>query len=189
MGILEMFLLGVSLSMDAFAISICRGLNMRRINYRHTVVIAFFFGGAQGLMPLLGWLLGSQFASYIESFDHWVAFGLLAFIGGKMIWEVLRGEEEIEVVGEERLDLKELTVMAVATSIDALAVGIALAIERANISLAAVIIGVTTFAICFFGVMIGNRFGARFKEKAELAGGIALILIGLHILLQDLGVY
>ena len=185
----EMILLGVALSMDAFAVSICHGLGMRRINYRHAGIIGLFFGGFQALMPLVGWLLGSRFSRYIEQIDHWVAFALLAFIGGKMIWEVLRGgEEELDELAGEGLDMKRLLILSVATSIDALAVGITLAFLNANILLAAGTIGVTTFAISFAGVLVGHRFGARYKEKAELTGGVVLILIGLKILLEHLGV-
>ena len=189
MQLWEMILLGVSLSMDAFAVSIVHGLGMRKINYVHASIIALFFGGSQALMPLIGWLLGSQFERYIERFDHWVAFILLAFIGGKMIWEVLRGgETEEEAAADPRLDLKQLSIMAIATSIDALAVGVSLALLRANIALAAPTIGITTFIISFGGVLVGHRFGSKYKEKAELAGGIMLVLIGLRILLEGLGV-
>ena len=184
----EMVLLGVSLSMDAFAVSIVHGLRMRKINFRHASIIALFFGGSQAIMPMIGWLLGSQFEKYIERFDHWAAFILLAFIGGKMIWEVLRGGEKEEKVEDgSRLDLGRLFVMAIATSIDALAVGISIALLRANIALAAPTIGVTTFLISFGGVLVGHRFGSKYKEKAELAGGIMLVLIGLKILLEGLG--
>jgi len=189
MGFWELFLVGVGLSMDAFAVAVCRGLNMRKINYKHAGIIALFFGGFQALMPLIGWLLGSQFAEYIEAFDHWIAFILLAIIGGKMIWEVIKGEEDgCETCGEDKLDLKQLLVMAIATSIDALAVGITFAFLRVSILPAVSLIGVTTFVLSFIGVAIGNRFGSKYKSKAELAGGIVLILIGLKILLEHLGV-
>lgn len=189
MGFIEFLLLGVGLSMDAFAVAICKGLHMRSIRYRDTFMIALFFGGFQALMPLLGWFLGSQFESYIAAFDHWIAFILLAFIGGKMIWEVLHGSEEEDEGGcSEKLDLKELFVLAVATSIDALAVGISLAIVGANIWEGISIIGVTTFLFSVAGVFIGNRFGIKYKSKAELCGGIILVLIGLKILLEGLGV-
>ena len=187
MPFLECLLIGVSLSMDAFAVSLCKGLNMKRINYKHAVIIALFFGGFQALMPLLGWLLGKQFEQYIMDYDHWVAFGLLAFLGCKMIYEVLRGDDEGEC-DDGRLDVKQLLIMAVATSIDALVVGLTFAFLGGGILEPVVIIGVTTFLLCLLGVMIGNRFGARFKGKAELCGGIVLILIGLKILLEHLGV-
>lgn len=187
MGWIELFLIGVGLSMDAFAVAVCKGLAMRRINYRNTLIIALFFGGFQALMPAIGWMLGSQFEQYIVSVDHWIAFGLLAFIGGKMIWDVIKGEEENEAQ-EDRLDLRELLLMAIATSIDALAVGITFAFLSVKIAGAVSLIGITTFVISCIGVFMGNRFGARYKDKAALAGGIILILIGLKILLEHLGV-
>ena len=189
MGILELFLIGVSLSMDAFAVAVCHGLSMPKLNLRHGAVIALFFGGFQALMPFLGWLLGSQFAQYIESVDHWVAFGLLALIGGNMVREALSPEDEEESAcpAADRLDLKRLFMMAVATSIDALAVGITFAFFSVPIGLAVSIIGVTTFCISLGGVVIGNFFGTRYKQRAELTGGIVLILLGTKILLEHLG--
>ena len=183
----EIFLIGVGLSMDAFAAAICRGLSMKKINYRHALIIGLFFGGFQAIMPLIGWLLGTQFASYIESFDHWIAFGLLLFIGGKMIIDVIRGEDE-SCPYVNGLNLKQLTVMAIATSIDALAVGVSFAFLKTNIFSAIGIIGVTTFVLSFIGVIIGNKFGEKYKNKATLAGGIILVAIGVKILLEHLGV-
>lgn len=189
MGILELFLIGVSLSMDAFAVAVCHGLSMPKLNLRHGAVIALFFGGFQALMPFLGWLLGSQFAQYIESVDHWVAFGLLALIGGNMVREALSPEDEEESAcpAADRLDLKRLFMMAVATSIDALAVGITFAFFSVPIGPAVSIIGATTFCISLGGVVIGNFFGTRYKQRAELTGGIVLILLGTKILLEHLG--
>ena len=189
MGILELFLIGVSLSMDAFAVAVCHGLSMPNLNLRHGAVIALFFGGFQAPMPFLGWLLGSQFAQYIESVDHWVAFGLLALIGGNMVREALSPEDEEESAcpAADRLDLKRLFMMAVATSIDALAVGITFAFFSVPIGPAVSIIGVTTFCISLGGVVIGNFFGTRYKQRAELTGGIVLILLGTKILLEHLG--
>ena len=189
MGLIELLLTGVGLSMDAFAVSICKGLCMRRVNYRHTFLIALFFGGFQALMPLAGWLLGRQFEQYIVAVDHWIAFGLLAIIGGNMIREACKDAEEVlscEV--EPKLDLKELTLMAIATSIDALAVGISFAFLRVRILPAITVIGVTTFVICVGGVFVGNRFGTRYQKKAAIAGGVILILLGLKILLEHLGI-
>lgn len=186
MGFQEIFLVGVGLSMDAFAVALCKGLNMKKINYWHTAIIALFFGGFQALMPLIGWFLGKQFEAYIVSVDHWIAFGLLLYIGGKMISEANKDEEE-ECVSD-KLDLKELTIMAIATSIDALAVGITFAFFSVSIYSSITIIGVTTFCLSIVGVMIGNRFGMKFKSKAEIAGGVILILIGLKILLEHLGI-
>lgn len=189
MGIIEVLGLGVALSMDAFAVSVCKGLGMKKINYKQALVIAAFFGGFQALMPLIGWLLGSRFQHLIEKYDHWIAFVLLLFIGGKMIIDVIRGGDDDECAEFERFDIKELFVMAVATSIDALATGIVIAMEPGtNIWFSIAIIGCTTFVICIAGVIIGNKFGTKFKDKAAVAGGVILILIGIKILLEHLGV-
>lgn len=188
MGFAELFLIGVGLSMDAFAVSICKGLNMKKINYKHAAVIGAFFGGFQALMPFIGWALGSQFERYIESVDHWIAFVLLAFIGGKMVIEAVKGGDDDESeVCPDKLDLKELFMLAVATSIDALAVGVTFAFLKVNIVSSITIIGITTFVISVGGVVIGNRFGAKYKSKAEIAGGVILVLIGLKILLEGVG--
>ena len=188
MGFVELVLIAVSLAMDAFAVSLCKGLSMSRLKLKNAAVIALFFGGFQALMPLIGWLLGKQFESYITSFDHWIAFGLLVLIGGKMIYEVLK-KDSCPAKGADVLDIKELLVLSVATSIDALAVGITFAFLQTSIAPAVALIGVITFIISFAGVFIGHKFGARFKTRAELAGGIVLILIGTRILLQHLGVW
>lgn len=189
MGVIDLFLIGVGLSMDAFAVAICKGLGMRRINYRHTLVIALFFGGFQALMPLVGYFLGSQFAEYVSPVDHWIAFALLAFIGGKMLWDAFHGDDEEEAAAaEDKLDLKELLMLAVATSIDALAVGITFAFLEVNIWAAVGIIGVTTFALSLFGVAVGNRFGARYERTSTVVGGVVLILIGFKILAEHIGI-
>ena len=191
MGIVELFMIGVGLSMDAFAVAICKGLAMSRINWRHAAVIALFFGGFQALMPLVGWALGTQFADLITPVDHWIAFALLAIIGGKMLYEALRGDDDeaADASAEgERLDAKELVMLAVATSIDALAVGITFAFLGVNIVEACALIGVTTFVLSFVGVAVGNQFGARFEKPATIVGGIVLILIGVKILLEHLGI-
>ena len=189
MGFVETFLIGVGLSMDAFAVAVCKGLGMRVINWRHTFVIALFFGGFQALMPLVGWALGTQFADLIAPIDHWVAFALLAFIGGKMLKDAFTEEGGCDDCGceEPRLDLRELTMMAIATSIDALAVGVTFAFLHVNIWAAIAIIGVTTFVLSFGGVAIGNQFGSRFEKPATIAGGVILILIAAKILLEGLG--
>ena len=180
MGFFELFLIGIGLSMDAFAVAICKGLGMERINKRDALLLALFFGGFQALMPLTGYLLGSRFASYIERWDHWIAFVLLAFIGGNMIRESReQEEEEIEHCGSIRY--RELFTLAVATSIDALAVGVSFAFLGVRI-------GCTTFVLTLVGVWVGNLFGSRYKSRAELTGGIILILIGVKILLEHLGV-
>jgi len=187
MGFIELFLIAVSLSMDAFAVAICKGLNMRKLNYKHTFIIATFFGGFQGLMPLIGWYLGNQFRQYITNFDHWIAFILLAFIGGQMIHESLKKDNEKCDINDN-LDIKELFILAIATSIDALAVGITFAlIPNTNILTSILLIGIITFVLSVIGVFIGNKFGARFKSKAEFAGGFILILIGAKILFEHLG--
>ena len=185
MSFVELLLIAVGLSMDAFAVAVCRGLEMRRIDYRQALLIALFFGGFQALMPAVGYLLGAGFEHYISAFDHWIAFLLLAFIGGKMIWEAARGGEEEQ---PQELDLKMLLMMAVATSIDALAVGITFAFLRMDILPSALTIGLTTFILSLIGVLVGNRFGARYKKKAEITGGVVLVLIGVKILLEHLGV-
>ena len=187
--LVEFLLLGVGLAMDAFAVSICKGLAMRKVNKKQAVIIALFFGGFQAIMPVIGWLLCKGFQTYIEAFDHWIAFALLAFIGVKMIIETL-WEKEDDVVIEEMdppLDMKEMLMLAIATSIDALAVGISLAALDRPIVESAAIIGVVTFVISIIGVYIGNFFGNRYKKRAELTGGIILVLIGVKILCEHMG--
>lgn len=175
--------------MDAFAVATCKGLNMQKLNGRQAAVIGLFFGGFQALMPLIGWLVGTQFAGLITNVDHWVVFALLAFIGGKMILDAVRGgDDEGCGCGETKLDLKELTMLALATSIDALAVGISFAFLRVKIIPSVLTIGVTTFLLSVLGVAVGCRFGAKCRDKATLAGGIILVLIGVKILLEHLGV-
>ena len=175
--------------MDAFAVAICKGLAMRKVNKKQCFVIALFFGGFQALMPFLGWLLGTRFESYITSIDHWIAFVLLAFIGGKLIVEAVRDKDDNPEITEmdPPLNIKEMFVLAVATSIDALAVGITFAFLEIPIVQAIAIIGTTTFIISIAGVYIGNFFGNKYKNKAEIVGGVILILIGLKILLEHLG--
>ena len=188
MGFVELFLIGVGLSMDAFAVAVCKGLCMKRFRKDHAFVIALFFGSFQGLMPLLGWFLGSRFASYIQEFDHWIAFFLLLWIGGNMIRESRETGDECAACGLERLNYKELLMMAIATSIDALAVGITFAFLSVKILPAVSLIGVTTLVLSFVGVAVGNYFGSKYKSKAELMGGLILIAIGTKILLEHLGV-
>ena len=191
MGFAELLLLAVGLSMDAFAVSICKGLCMKKQSSLKTgVVCGAWFGGFQALMPLIGFFLGTLFAKAIEAFDHWVAFALLAIIGFNMLKEAFEKEEEnsCDVNGND-LAFKTMFVMAIATSIDALAVGISLAMAgNVNIVTAVLLIGVITFAMSAIGVQIGNAFGSRFEKKAQLAGGIILILLGIKILLEHLGV-
>ena len=187
MGFFELFLIGIGLSMDAFAVAICKGLGMERINKRDALLLALFFGGFQALMPLTGYLLGSRFASYIERWDHWIAFVLLAFIGGNMIRES-REQEEEEAKHGGSIRYRELFTLAVATSIDALAVGVSFAFLGVHIAPAVTLIGCTTFVLTLVGVWVGNLFGSRYKSRAELTGGIILILIGVKILLEHLGI-
>ena len=172
MGITGILGIGVGLSMDAFAVALCKGLGMKRVNYRHALVIALFFGMFQALMPVIGWALGTQFERFITPIDHWIAFCLLAFIGGKMLLDAVRNEGCTEC-GEyrERLDLR-----------------ITFAFLHVDIVLSATIIGIITFAISFAGVVVGNRFGARFERPATIVGGAVLVLIGVKILLEHLGV-
>ena len=190
MGFVEIFLIGVGLSMDAFAVSVCKGLGMHRVNYAHALVIALFFGVFQGLMPVIGWLVGSAFAVYVTAVDHWIAFALLAFVGGKMLWDAFHdeGEEEDDETSTQRLDLRELFMLAIATSIDALAVGITFAFLRVDIVMSVGLISATTFVLALAGVVVGHRFGARYEKAATIAGGIVLVLIGTKILLEHLGI-
>lgn len=185
MGLLELFILAVGLSMDAFAVSVCKGLAGGSIHPREMAIAGIWFGGFQALMPSIGYLLGASFAEYITAFDHWIAFGLLGVIGAHMVKESFSKEEE-EV--SNSFAAKTMFVMAVATSIDALAVGITFAFLRVNIVAAATFIGCVTFVCSAAGVKIGSVFGTRFKSKAELAGGVILILLGVKILLEHLGI-
>jgi putative Mn2+ efflux pump MntP len=187
MGIIELFILAVGLSMDAFAVSVCKGLAMEKCSFRKAAICGVWFGGFQALMPLIGYLLGYQFRGYITAVDHWIAFVLLALIGGNMIKEACSGEEEEE---NDSLDVKTMFLLAVATSIDALAVGITFAfLPDTNIVAAVLFIGLVTFTLSTAGVKIGNVFGAKYKSKAEFAGGLILILLGVKILLEHLGVF
>jgi len=189
LGIIELLLLAVGLSMDAFAVSICKGLCMRKADLRAQAICGAWFGGFQALMPLIGFFLGTLFAEAIEAFDHWVAFGLLAFIGINMLKEAFEKKEDSCDANEADLSPKTMLVMAVATSIDALAVGISLAMAGdVNIVLAVLLIGVITFILSAVGVKVGNVFGSRYEKKAQFCGGAILILLGLKILLEHLGV-
>ena len=184
MGFAELFILAVGLSMDAFAVSICKGLSIRALMPRHAVIVGVWFGAFQALMPLAGWLLGAAFADMIAAVDHWIAFVLLAIIGGNMIREAVGQDEEDCAPSLAPL---AMLVLAVATSIDALAVGVTFAFLRVDIVPAVALIGTCTFLISAAGVKVGNVFGARYKSKAELFGGGVLVLIGLKILLEHLG--
>ena len=185
MGFVDIFLIGVALSMDAFAVSICKGLSVKKVSAKHVLTVGVYFGGFQALMPTLGFLLGYRFESFITSIDHWIAFILLALIGGNMIREALGKDEEHE---NDDFSFKAMLPLAVATSIDALAVGVSFAFLGVHIAPAVTLIGCTTFVLTLVGVWVGNLFGSRYKSRAELTGGIILILIGVKILLEHLGV-
>ena len=184
MGLIELFLIAVGLSMDAFAVSVCKGLAMPKCTFKKAAIVGLWFGGFQALMPAIGYILGAQFQEAIASIDHWIAFVLLALIGGNMIHEALDNDEE---EADASLDVKPMFLLAVATSIDALAIGITFAFLKVNIIPAVCFIGIVTFIISFARVKIGNVFGARYKNKAEIVGGVILILLGLKILLEHLG--
>ena len=184
MGLIELFLIAVGLSMDAFAVSVCKGLAMPKCTFKKAAIVGLWFGGFQALMPAIGYILGAQFQEAIASIDHWIAFVLLALIGGNMIREALVDDEE---EADASLDVKTMFLLAVATSIDALAIGITFAFLKVNIIPAVCFIGSVTFIISFAGVKIGNVFGVRYKNKAEIVGGVILILLGLKILLEHLG--
>ena len=183
MGLLELFVLAVGLSMDAFAVSICKGLSLGKIKAKHMCIAGAWFGGFQALMPLIGYFLGSFFAEAITKYDHWIAFVLLVLIGGNMIKEAFGTEEELN----KAMDVKTMFLLAVATSIDALAVGVTFAFLQVQIVPAIIFIGAVTFAFSAVGIKIGSIFGTKYKSKAEFIGGVILILIGLKILLEGVG--
>ena len=185
MDLITLFTLAVGLSMDAFAVAVCKGLAMKKITVGKAVIVGLWFGGFQALMPTLGYFLGSQFRDKITAVDHWIAFILLGFIGVNMIRESLDKEE---VCPEGNMGPKAMFPLAIATSIDALAVGVTFAFLKVNIVLAAGMIGVITFITSAIGVKVGNIFGARYKSRAELAGGIILVILGVRILLEHLGI-
>lgn len=185
MGMMELFLIAVGLSMDAFAVSVCKGLSLGKIKVKHMCMAGLWFGGFQALMPAIGYFFGSFFTDFITTFSHWIAFVLLLIIGGNMVKEALSNEEE-EL--DASMDMRSMFVLAVATSIDALAVGVSFAFMQVQIVWAVLFIGVITFVLSAIGVKVGSLFGTKYKSKAELAGGIVLILIGLKILLEGLGV-
>ncbi len=181
MSLFELFLIAVALSMDAFAVSVCKGLSMRRMNLRHALIIGLYFGGFQALMPALGYVLGVRFQDAITAYDHWIAFILLGLIGGNMIKESLTPEEDS---CDASVAFKDMVILALATSIDALAVGVTFAFLRVPILPAVSFIVVTTFLLSIAGVKVGNIFGAKYKAKAEFAGGVILILMGIKILVE-----
>ena len=184
MSIIEIALIGVGLAMDAFAVSICKGLAMRRMNYKKAIIIAAFFGVFQALMPALGYVLGTTFANKIAAIDHWIAFILLALIGANMIKDALSSDDD--ECQDDSLRLGDLIMLSIATSIDALAVGITFAFFNVSLLLSVSMIGIITFIICVIGVKVGNVFGEKYKSKAELAGGLILIVMGAKILIDHL---
>lgn len=187
MGLAELFIIAVGLSMDAFAVSICKGLSLGKIKFKHMCIAGLWFGGFQGLMPAIGYFLGSFFADMVSKYAHWVAFILLVIIGGNMIKESFE-KDECDCCGDAAMDVKTMFVMAIATSIDAMAVGVSFAFLKVRIIPAVTFIGVITFICSGLGVKIGSIFGSKYKSKAELAGGIVLILMGTKTLLEGLGV-
>lgn len=198
MSLIELFILAVGLSMDAFAVSICKGLSLRKVTFKECGKVGLYFGGFQGGMPLIGFILGVQFKDYITSIDHWIAFILLSFIGINMIRESMEKDEDGGIVdlteaavGEEgnQLGFKNMVMLAIATSIDALAVGVTFAFLQVDIIPAVSFIAIVTFILSAIGVKIGNVFGTKYKSKAEFAGGAILILMGIKILLEHLGFF
>lgn len=186
MQLYVLFVTAVALAMDAFAVSVSSGIQIPDTKVRHGVKIGLFFGFFQFLMPVIGWAAGQTFAKYIDMYDHYIAFILLAFIGAKMVKEAFSSDDGCETDSRNPLDTKVLFLLAIATSIDALAVGISFALMNVNIRTSSVLIGIVTFFICFLGVMIGKKIGCLFRKKAEIAGGIVLIMIGLKILIEGI---
>lgn len=187
MGILELLILATGLSMDAFAVSVCKGLAMKKLEFKNMAIVGLWFGGFQALMPAIGYFLGVQFKNQITAIDHWIAFVLLGIIGANMIKEACSKDDEEEF--KANLDVKTMFMLAIATSIDALAVGITFAFLSVNLVHAVTFIGITTFILSAVGVGIGNIFDTKYKAKAEIAGGIILILLGIKILLEHLGIF
>ena len=183
MGCLEIILISIGLAMDAFAVSVCKGVQIKKLDYNKMIIVGLYFGSFQAIMPTIGYLLGTTFDDLVTQIDHWIAFVLLSFIGLKMIKETLKKEESNI---NEKLDLKTMLVLAIATSIDALAVGITFAFLNVNLILSILIIGIITFLISIIGVKIGNKFGNKYEKKAEFVGGLILILLGFKILLEHL---
>jgi len=185
MGELEVLLISIGLAMDAFAVSICKGLSMKRMSWKKAIIVGIYFGIFQALMPAIGYFLGATFEDFVTKIDHWIAFGLLVFIGANMLKEAFAKDAENH---NDSVDFKTMVVLAIATSIDALAIGITFAFLKVNLILATLMIGIVTFIICVIGVKIGNKFGDKYERKAETVGGLILILMGIKILLEHLGV-
>ena len=199
MGLLEIITIGIGLSMDAFAASVCEGLSMKKLNFKRALIIAFFFGFFQFIMPVIGYYFCVQFESYIENIDHWIAFSFLVFIGAKLIFDAIKDKKESKVlqfgtkeepqkINIKTFSIKRLFILAIATSIDALAIGISFAFFEINIFSSCAIIGVITFFLSMIGVVISNYFGEKYKMPAQIFGGVILIAIGFKILLEHLGI-
>ena len=187
MGLIELLITAIALSMDAFAVAICKGLCVGKIKPKHMIICGLWFGGFQALMPLIGYFCGVAFADYINAYDHWIAFVLLGVIGGKMVYEALQKEECACEYNDKAFGVKTMLTMAIATSIDALAVGVGFAIlPDVNITFAITSIGITTFLLSAIGVKIGSIFGAKYKFVAELVGGVVLVGMGAKILIEHL---
>ena len=185
MTIIEIILIAIGLAMDAFAVSICKGLSMKKMSWKKALIVGAYFGIFQGLMPVIGYFLGSTFEALVTQIDHWIAFILLTLIGANMLKEAFGKECES---CNDSVDFKTMIMLAIATSIDALAIGISFAFLKTNIILAALVIGSITFAICVIGVKIGNKFGNKYEKKAEIAGGLILVFMGIKILLEHLSI-
>ena len=185
MGGLEILLISIGLAMDAFAVSICKGLSLKTMSWKKAIIVGLYFGFFQALMPLIGYFLGATFESVVTKVDHWIAFILLGIIGINMIKEAFGNDEENQ---NDKVDFKTMIMLAIATSIDALAVGITFAFLKVNMAIATIMIGIVTFAICVIGVKIGNKFGDKYERKAEVVGGLILIFMGIKILLEHLGI-
>ena len=185
MGILEVVLVAIGLAMDAFAVSICKGLSMKKMSWKKAIIVGGYFGIFQGLMPVIGYFLGTTFENLVTKIDHWIAFVLLVFIGINMLKEAFGNEAEN---CNDNVDFKTMVVLAIATSIDALAVGITFAFLKTNIVLASILIAIITFVVCIIGVKIGNKFGDKYERKAETVGGLILIFMGIKILLEHLSI-
>jgi len=185
MGASEILLISIGLAMDAFAVSICKGLSMKTMNWKKAIIVGLYFGVFQALMPVIGYFLGATFKDLVTQIDHWIAFALLVLIGMSMLKEAFAKNEENH---NDSVDLKTMVILAIATSIDALAVGITFAFLKVNMLIAGLMIGITTFIICAIGVKIGNKFGDKYERKAEVVGGLILILMGIKILLEHLAI-
>lgn len=186
MGFIEIFLIGIGLAMDAFAVSICKGLSMKKPDIKKAIIVALYFGFFQAIMPIIGYYLGSTFESFVSNIDHWIAFILLSCIGGNMIKESF--DKDVEKLND-RVDFKTMLILAIATSIDALAVGVTFAFLEINVYLSTLLIGVVTFLLCLLGVKIGNKFGSKYGNRAEFMGGVILIMIGLKMIFEHIDIF